>query len=239
MVGREVPVPRAVAEAEKVVMSWSGGKDSTLALHDLLDSGRYEVVALLTTVTAGYDRISIHGVRRALLERQARALGLPLEVAELSPQSSNAEYEHSLGAALEKYRHAGIRCVAYGDLYLEDIRRYREGLLEGVGMRALFPVWGQDTREFAQRFLDLGYRAVTTCVDSQALDAGFVGREYDRRFLAELPAGVDPCGENGEFHTFVYDGPLFHEPVRFGRGEVVVRDERFLYCDLLDASLEA
>ncbi len=221
------------ATVERVVLSWSGGKDSTLTLHHLRTAPGYEVVALLTSVTSGYERISIHGVRRALLERQTRSLGVALEVAELSPRSSNEEYERILGAALAKYREVGVRSVAYGDLFLEDIRRYRESLLEGMGMRAVFPVWGQDTREFAERFLTLGYRAITTCVDSLALDASFVGREYDRRFLAELPPGVDPCGENGEFHTFVYDGPLFREPVPLARGEVVLREERFFYCDLL------
>ncbi len=223
---------------EKILLSWSGGKDSTLMLHDLLASGQYDVVALLTMVTSGYDRISVHGVRRALLERQAGSLGLPLDVAEISPRSSNEEYERSLGAALDNYREKGIRSVAFGDLFLEDIRRYREGLLEGMGMRALFPVWGEDTRAFAERFLALGYRAVTTCVDSQALDAGFVGREYDHGFLADLPQAVDPCGENGEFHTFVYAGPLFRSPVQFERGEVVLRDERFFYCELLDGSVD-
>jgi uncharacterized protein (TIGR00290 family) len=204
-----------------------------LALHELLSSHRFRVVALLTTMTRDYDRVSMHGVRRALLEEQAAALGLPLRTVELSGSSSNEEYQERMRHALEEFRSRDVHAVAHGDIFLEDVRRYREQMLDSVGMRGLFPIWGRGSAELAHHFLGLGYRAVATCVDSQALDTGFAGREYDTRFLEDLPAGVDPCGENGEFHTFVYDGPLFRAPVPFVRGEVVLRDGRFCYCDLL------
>jgi uncharacterized protein (TIGR00290 family) len=227
----ESPSPGAREAA--VILSWSGGKDSTLALHELQNSSDYTVAALLTTVTAEYDRISMHGVRRALLEEQARSLGLPLEVVELSKHSSNEEYQTKTAQALDRFRSAGIRAVVYGDLFLEDIRQYREEQLARFGMKALFPLWMRDTTQLAHRFIDLGYRAVLVCVDSQALGPDFAGRPYDAALLRDLPAGVDPCGENGEFHTFVYDGPIFTTAIDYAPGDVVLRDERFFFCDLL------
>lgn len=219
---------------EPVVVSWSGGKDSMLALHHLLQHGEHEVVALLTTVTGDYDRISMHGVRRTLLEAQARALGFPLVIVELAPRSSNDEYERRTGQALDRFHKRGIRTVVYGDLFLQDIRRYREKRIGRIGMSAAFPLWGADTSGLARRFLELGYRAVLTCVDSHAIDEEFAGRHFDHQLLSDLPPAVDPCGENGEFHTFVYDGPLFREPVAFQPGEVVLREDRFYYHDLLE-----
>lgn len=223
-------------EPAPALFCWSGGKDSALALHELRREGRFEVVALATTVTAGYDRISIHGVRRALLEAQARALGLPLATAEIAPHADNAAYEAAMGALFRGFRERGVRHVVFGDLYLEDVRRYREGLAARAGLAPLFPLWGRDTREVAQEFIRLGYRAVTVCVDTRALSGAFAGRDYDAAFLRDLPPDVDPCGEDGEFHTFVHDGPPFREPLRFARGEVVLRDARFLYCELVPAT---
>jgi len=219
-----------------VIVAWSGGKDCTLALRELALGGEYTPVALLTTVTSGYERISMHGVRRSLLEAQAASLGVPLREVEISPRAGNDEYESKMDAALSALRsaHPAIAGVVFGDLFLEDIRAYRESMLARANLRAIFPLWRRDTRELATRFIELGFRAAVVCVDSLALDRSFAGREYDASFMADLPNVVDPCGENGEFHTFVYDGPLFANPVVHARGEVVLRDERFFFADLLD-----
>lgn len=218
---------------ERVVLSWSGGKDCTLALHALLQSERYEVAALLTTVTETYERVSIHGVRQALIAQQAAALGMRLHTMHIPRNASNETYEASFQSALQFFKAEGIRKVAFGDLYLEDIRAYRTRLLTTVGMEGLFPLWHQDTAELASSFITRGFQALVVCVDSQVLDRTFAGREFDQRLLAALPPGVDPCGENGEFHTFVYGGPPFQHPVGFRRGDVVLRDARFYYCDVL------
>jgi uncharacterized protein (TIGR00290 family) len=220
---------------DKVLLCWSGGKDSALALHELLQGGEKEVAALLTTVTKDYDRISMHGVRRELLERQATSVGLPLEVVFLSKDGSNEEYEAKMAGALQKFLDLGVREVVFGDLYLEDVRRYREENLARVGMEGLFPLWGRETRALALSFIELGFQALISCVDSEALDGSFAGRTFDRQFLEDLPAGADPCGENGEFHSFVFDGPLFKERVLLTKGEVTLRDGRFYYCDFLPA----
>jgi len=218
---------------EKVVLLWSGGKDSALALHALRKTGEYAVAALLTTVTEEYDRISMHGVRRALLERQAVAVGLPLTQVPIPKNCSNAEYASRMASACEELKGMGLSTVASGDIFLEDVRRYREEQLAEAGMRGVFPLWGRDSAQLARAFVAAGFAAVTVCVDGQALGKEWVGRAYDARFLADLPPGIDPCGENGEFHTFVSDGPLFTEGVAWVRGEVVLRDDRFYYCDLL------
>ncbi len=215
------------------LFSWSSGKDSALALFEILTSRQVEVAALLTTITEDYDRISMHGVRRALLEQQAAALGLPLEKVVLTKNASNEEYEAQMRQVLARYQALGIDSVIFGDLYLEDIRSYREKNLAQVGMKAIFPLWKRDTRELAQTLLRLGFKAVTTCVDTQALGAEFVGRDVDAQFLAELPAAVDPCGENGEYHSFAYDGPIFASKISFELGERVLRENRFYFCDLI------
>ncbi len=217
---------------EKVLLSWSGGKDSAMTLYALRRAGEYEIAALLTTITEGYDRISMHGVRRVLLEQQAASLGLPLHEAIIPPGCTNAQYEATMRAVLTHYQAQGVTACAFGDLFLQDIRAYRERNLAAIGMKALFPVWGQDTTEFIRSFIALGFKAVVTCVDPKALPPTFPGRVIDERFLRDLPPGVDPCGENGEFHSFVYAGPIFKEEVKVTVGQVVLRDG-FYFCDLL------
>ena len=219
---------------EEVLFCWSGGKDSAMALHALRAAGECRIAALLTTITEEYDRISMHGVRRALLERQAESLGLPLHAVLIPPQCINAIYEERMKDALAKHFERGVRRVAFGDIFLEDLRAYRESNLAKVGMQALFPIWKRDTRELAREFVRQGFRAITVCVDPRVLDASFAGRELDATFFAELPPGVDPCGENGEFHTFVFDGPVFKSAIAFHTGEKVVRDG-FCFCDLSPA----
>lgn len=217
-----------------VLMSWSGGKDSAVALHELQRSGHHEVVGLLTTVTRDYDRISIHGVRRELLARQAEALDLPLYEVSIPAEASNAIYEAAMADALAAHRERECHTVAFGDLFLADIRAYRDALMARNGMTALYPVWGRDTRAFVGDFGDAGFRAVIACVDLDRLDESFAGRSIDRELIADLPPGVDPCGENGEFHSFVTDGPNFARPVAVMLGERVTRG-RFCFRDLLPA----
>ncbi len=219
--------------AQKVIFTWSGGKDSAMALYELQKSKDYEVVALLTSVTEDYDRISMHGVRRILLEQQAQSLGLPLEKLYLTRNSSNEEYEAKMKEKLLQYKDQGVSSAVFGDIFLEDLRKYREDNLAQVGMKGIFPIWKRDTAELARTFMALGFKAVITCVDSNVLDGKFAGRYFDNSFLSELPRNVDPCGENGEFHSFVYSGPLFQERIRFRRGKVILRDNRFYFCDLV------
>ena len=217
-----------------VLLAWSGGKDATLALERLLRDPRYEVTGLLTTITAEFERVSMHGVRRSILHAQVEGLGLPLIEARIPPQASNAIYEESLAHALDEARKLtlGIDTIAFGDLYLADIRAYREAQLARVGWRGLFPLWGEDTTYLARRFIADGYRAILCCVDTQQIDAAFCGRKFDAALLDDLPTSCDPCGENGEFHTCVYAGPLWREPLQLTRGERVLRDGRFEYIDL-------
>jgi uncharacterized protein (TIGR00290 family) len=218
---------------ENVLVSWSGGKDGAVALGEVLKERRYRIAALLTTVTEDYDRTSMHGVRRCLLERQVESLGLPLEVVMISRNASNDEYEAKMAHLLERYRSFGVTSVVFGDIFLEDLRRYREEKLARVGMTAVFPLWKRDTRELAHSLAPQGFRTMTTCVDTQSLDPRFVGRTIDEQFLTELPESVDPCGENGEFHSFVYDAPIFRRPISFTVGETVLRENRFCFCDLI------
>ena len=212
-------------------MCWSGGKDSALALYTALHDPRLRVEALLTTVTDEYDRISMHGVRCSLLREQAEAVGLPLEQVRIPKQASNAIYEHAMSECLGRYQARGVSRVIFGDLFLEDIRRYRETNLAKLQMQGLFPLWLKDTRELARQFLAAGFRAILVCIDPKQIDPAFCGRDFDERLLADLPARADPCGENGEFHTFVYDGPIFRRPVSVVKGDVVCR-EGFWFCDL-------
>jgi uncharacterized protein (TIGR00290 family) len=213
-------------------MSWSGGKDSCMALRELTQASTYEVAALITTITEDYDRITMHGTRRLLLERQAVSLGLPLHKVSIPKSSTNEEYETRMALALLMYRNLGIDTIGFGDLFLEDIRLYRESFLSRFDMKGMFPVWHRNTTEFIKDFIDLGFKAVVTCVNAELLDKSYAGRMIDGEFLQSLPDGVDPCGENGEFHTFVCDGPLFRQPVRFRLGETVLR-ESFWFRDLV------
>jgi len=217
-----------------VALAWSGGKDSSLALAALQADPALTVVALITTITGDYDRISMHGVRRSVLEAQVRELGLPLEEATIPAAASNAIYEDAFAAALALARqaHPRLRHLAFGDLFLADVRAYREQLLTRLGWTPVFPLWGQDTAELARHFVDAGYKGILTCVDTTQLDGAFAGREFDAGLLRDLPATADPCGENGEFHTCVYAGPIFRRPIALERGERVRRDGRFEYCDL-------
>jgi len=219
---------------EKILFTWSGGKDSALALYELQKNSHYDVIALLTTVTKDYERISMHGVREVLLDQQASALGIPLEKAYISKNhsTSNEEYEAKMKEVLLKYKAQGISSVAFGDLYLEDVRQYREEQLSKVEMTPVFPLWGKDTSQLANRFISDGFKAIITCVDTTLLDKDFSGRLYDETFLTELPPSVDPCGENGEFHSFVFNGPNLKQAVSIKKGEIVLRDNRFCYCDV-------
>src|SRR5262245_35239870 len=221
---------------ESIVLSWSGGKDSALTLEALRRDPSVEVVALLTTVTTGYDRISIHGVRRSLLYAQTGSVGLPVYEIVLEPKSSNELYDAAVAGALAdvRRRHPDVRRIAYGDLFLEDVRRYREERLAPLGFEGMFPLWGRPTDALAREFVDRGFEARLVCVDTTQLDASFAGRVFDHAMLDELPVSVDPCGERGEFHTFVSNGPGFATPVMYEVGEIVIRDERFAYCELKD-----
>jgi uncharacterized protein (TIGR00290 family) len=220
-----------------VALSWSGGKDSALALQHLRASGEHEVVALLTSVTREYDRVSIHGVRRALLEAQAEALGLPLIEVWLEPKSSDAAYQRAFHDALDvlAQRHPGVNWIAFGDLYLRDVRDYRDRMLADTPYRGLYPLWERPTRALAESFVADGFDATLVCVDETQIDARFAGRRFDLALLADLPASADPCGENGEFHTFVHGGPVFSRGIPVVSGELVQREGRFTYCDLLPA----
>jgi uncharacterized protein (TIGR00290 family) len=213
-----------------LALSWSGGKDSALALwtlrHRLL-----EPEALMTTVTETYERISMHGVRRELLARQAEELGIPLVEVVIPPGCVNEVYEGRMAEAFAAAPLSAVEAVAFGDLFLEDVRAYREGRLAAAGKRGLFPLWGHDTADLGREFIDAGFEATLVCVDPRLLHASFAGRPYDERLLSELPPSVDPCGENGEFHTFVSAGPIFAAPIACERGEIVERDG-FVFCDL-------
>jgi uncharacterized protein (TIGR00290 family) len=217
---------------EKVLLSWSGGKDSAMALYEIQRAKKYEISGLLTTVTEDYDRISMHGVRSVLLQQQAQSLGFPLEKLFIPRETSNEEYESKLEIALTRFQQDGISLVVFGDIFLEGIRKYREEKLAKIGMTGLFPLWEKRSADLAHAFIDLGFKAVVTCVDPKVLDKAFVGRLIDERFLAELPANVDPSGENGEFHSFVFEGPIFKERIPCTVGEVVLRGS-FYFCDLL------
>ncbi len=215
-----------------VVMSWSGGKDSCLALYEIQKTLNYRVSALLTTVTRDYDRISMHGVRRVLLEQQAASLGIPLHQVLITKSAGNQEYEMNLVEAVSAYRDQGIDSIVFGDLFLEDIKIYRDQFLARHNLQGIYPVWLRDTTEFIREFIALGFKAVVTCVNGRVLGPAFAGRMIDDGFLSALPSHVDPCGENGEFHTFVFDGPNFRSAVGFSLGETVQRDG-FWFCDLL------
>ena len=216
---------------QKIVLSWSGGINSVLMLHRLLEQGEREILALVTTVLAGESKIAMHEVPQNLLEAQACALGFPLYTLELPRDAANAVYEEKFGGLLQLLKRRNVDSIAFGDIFLEVIRAYRESILDKIGVQPLFPLWNIDSRTLVGEFMELGFKGVTVCVDSRVLDASFAGREMDSEFVKALPASVDPCGENGEFHSFVYDGPLLKDRLRFTKGKVMQRGA-FYYCDL-------
>ncbi|MBD0258499.1 MAG: diphthine--ammonia ligase [Cytophagales bacterium] len=207
----------------KALFNWSGGKDSTLALYHLLQDDAYNTVQLLTTASETLRRVSMHGVRMELVERQAQALGLPLHWLRLPEQVPMPVYERMMEDMLTAFRAQQYDYSVFGDIFLEDLKAFREKNLARIGMQGVFPLWKRDSRQLVEEFIELGFKAVVVCVNAKYLDASFAGRPLDYDFLRDLPPGVDPCGENGEYHSFVYDGPLFREPVRFALGEKVFR----------------
>jgi uncharacterized protein (TIGR00290 family) len=222
----------------KALLSWSSGKDSAWALHVLRERGDVQVVGLLTTVNEAFQRAAMHAVRIELLRAQAEAVGLPLWEIEIPYPCSNEQYERGMSQAMAHARREGISSVAFGDLSLEDVRRYREDRMRGTGVEPIFPLWGQPTRDLSRAMLSAGMKAQFTCVDPKQVPATFAGRAYDQGALDELPATADPCGEGGEFHTFVYDGPMFSWPIPVQTGEVVERDG-FVFADMIPAQIEA
>jgi len=228
----------------KTFFNWSTGKDSALALYHLQRDTDYRVECLLTSVNAAHDRVSMHGLRREFMLAQAEAIGLPLRTIELPEQPDMQLYEGKMGEAVSALKTDGFSHAAFGDIFLEDLRRYREEKLATLGLKAVFPLWKRDTRDLMHEFIDLGFKAVVVCVNTDSLDASFAGRLLDESFLADLPAGVDPCGENGEFHTFCFAGPVFRHEIPFTLGEKVLREypapagggkkhSGFCFCDLI------
>lgn len=217
---------------ENVIVSWSGGKDSAFALYNILNNDQYEVKALLTTVTEGFNRISIHGVRESLLDKQAESLGIGLHKIFIPQECSNEVYQSLMKDHLQKIKKYGIETVVFGDIFLEDVRAYRQEMNKKQGLNSLFPLWGQNPDELIKEFLSLGFKTVTTCIDTEKLTNHFLGRVIDERFISELPEQVDPCGENGEFHTFTFEGPIFKKKINITVGEFVEKG-RFHFCDIL------
>ena len=221
-------------EEVPVLMAWSGGKDSALCLSRLMGQKRWKVVALLTTITLPYKRVTMHGVREELIFSQAMSLGIPVDLVHINAGCSNEEYELAMVSKLRGYLGRGVKHVAFGDIFLEEVRHYRERNLAAVDMEGVFPLWGEKTSELAREFVERGFQGIVTCIDRHVLDEKFLGKTMDRSFMESLPPEVDPCGERGEFHTFVHNGPIFKRPVPFALGEVVEREGgRFLYLDLL------
>lgn len=216
----------------KTLLSWSSGKDSAWALHTLRQDPQIELAGLFCTVNQAFNRVAMHGVRVELLQRQADRLGLPLQIIDIPYPCSNEQYAQVMSEFVTQARAAGVTHFAFGDLFLEDVRRYREERLQGTGISPIFPLWGWDTRELSQTMVTAGLRSVLTCVDPKQLSKDFAGRIFDATLLRDLPADVDPCGENGEFHSFAFDGPMFAQAVDFTLGETVARDG-FVFTDLL------
>lgn len=216
----------------KALVSWSSGKDSAYALWEIRRQEGIEIVGLLTTLTEAYGRVSMHGVREEILDRQAASVGLPCRKVRIPAGCVNADYEKAMGDAVEMARRDGVTSMVFGDLFLDDVRAYRERMLAATGLTPLFPLWGRDTAALAGQMMAAGFEATVVCVDPKKLPRSFAGRAFDRKFLFDLPRGVDPCGENGEFHTCVTAGPMFAAPLRVAAGEIVERDG-FVFADLL------
>jgi uncharacterized protein (TIGR00290 family) len=221
---------------KRILLSWSSGKDSAWTLHVLRKNSEYQIAGLLTTLNREADRVAMHAVRRSLLEMQAAAAGLPLWCVPLPSPCSNEQYESLMAETCAKAVAAGIEGVAFGDLFLEDVRAYRIRQMAGTGLEPLFPIWGKPTAALAQEMIASGLKAILTCVDTEKLDAAFAGRKFNEQLLAELPEGIDPCGEKGEFHSFVYAGPMFDREISVVPGEKLIRD-RFAFADVLPACL--
>lgn len=207
----------------KAYMNWSGGKDSSICLHKILQDQRYSVDSLLTSVNAAHNRISMHGVRRELLNQQAKAIGLPLHTIELPEQPGMQEYEQAMLQQVTALKQQGYTTAVFGDIFLEDLKIYREQKLATMGMECVFPLWKTPTHQLMQEFLALGFKAIIVCVNEKFLDKSFCGRLIDKSFVRDLPANVDVCGENGEYHSFVFDGPIFREPIPYTKGEIVYK----------------
>lgn len=216
----------------KALMSWSSGKDSAFALHKIHQNPEIDVAGLFCTVNNAFDRVAMHGVRVELLQKQAESIGLPLEIIEIPYPCSDAEYEERMGRFVENAKKADIEYFVFGDLFLEDIRKYREEKLKGSGIKPLFPIWGMPTEKAAREMMASGLKALITCIDPKQIPKENIGRQFDEAFLDALPETVDPCGENGEFHTFVYDGPMFKAKIEFSAGDIVCRDD-FVFADVL------
>lgn len=223
---------KPIAMTRRVLLSWSSGKDSAWTLHVLQQQPDVEIVGLLTTLNAEAGRVTMHAVRNDILRAQAESVGIPLWPVMLPQPCPNEEYEQHMGAAMQRAEEEGVTHVAFGDLFLEDVRDYRIKNFEHSRLEPIFPIWQEPTHELAREMIDAGIEAYVTCVDPKQLDSAFAGRQFDYRFLDELPAGVDPCGENGEFHTCVVDGPMYKDPIRVSPGEIVERDG-FFFADLV------
>lgn len=206
---------------KKVLMNWSGGKDSSLCLYHLMNSDKYEVIGLLTSVNDKFNRVSMHGVRETLIKKQAKKIGIPLHLLRVPGEVEMDEYNELMLSFLHTFKEKGIEYCVFGDIFLEDLRSYREEKLKEVNMKGLFPLWKKSTQKLAIEFINMGFKAVLSSLDGNKLDKVFIGRSYDNQLLTDLPDAIDPCGENGEFHTFVYDGPIFESAVNFEKGEVV------------------
>ncbi len=234
-----------MSNIQKTFLNWSSGKDASLALHYLQRREDLSVEHLLTSVNSHYDRISMHGVRRSLLEAQAKSVGLPLTTIELPQEPTMEEYEAQMRDVMGEFVREGFTTSAFGDIFLDDLRAFRETKLDEVNLKGCFPLWKRNTKELAQEIIDKGFKTIVVCVKSELLDESFVGRIFNEQFLADLPENVDPCGENGEFHTFCFDGPIFNHPVKFEIGENTYKsytnpdkeentsDIGFWFCDLI------
>ena len=219
---------------ELIAVSWSGGKDSALALYYSQLEKKYKVHSLLTTVSAEYNRISMHGIRIELLEKQIQSIGIPINMISLPKDVSNDEYEEIMKKEMINLKSHQVLNVVFGDIFLEDIRKYRESNLSKIGMKALFPLWGKNSRELAKEFIDAGFKAIIVAVKADILSEKYLGRILSEELAQEFEnMGIDSCGENGEFHTFVFDGPIFSHPIQFKTGEIVFREDRFYYIDLI------
>ncbi len=234
---------RNMSEKPKTYFNWSSGKDSALALYFLQQQNSYAIDRLLTTVNSHYNRVSMHGLRKEVLEAQAKEVGIPLDILEVPESPSMEEYSILMGNKIEQIKSEGYTHTAFGDIFLEDLKVYREKMLSAVGIETIFPIWKRDTRELLSEFFALGFRAVIVCINNSKLDASFLGKELTLELIEQFPKDVDPCGENGEFHTFCFDGPIFKKPIAFELGEKVyktyddpsdkTKNIKFGFCDIL------